>query len=207
MNGMVIVCPMDAERDLVPALGARVIGLGGSCVRGLDKLVPHSALPILVIGLAGSLSQNCKPGSVYSVNSVVDSSGRIYKPGIHRLLAPLAVPEVRIACADTLVCSPQAKADLASATGASLVDMESAHIARWCAADRRSWSMIRAVLDGHDETLPPAMENWCGPDGRLRYHRVLISILANPLLVGKLPWLAQARTKAGAALREVFRGM
>ena len=108
---MVIVCPMDAERDLVPALGARVIGLGGSCVRGLDKLVPHSALPILVIGLAGSLSQHCKPGSVYSVSSVVDSSGRTYKPGIHRLLAPLAVPEVRIACSDTLVCSPQAKAD------------------------------------------------------------------------------------------------
>jgi hypothetical protein len=207
MNGMVIVCPMDAERDLVPALGARVIGLGGSCVRGLDKLVPHSSLPILVVGLAGSLSLHCKPGSVHSVGSVVDSSGRTYKPGIHRLLAPLAVPEVRIACADTLVCSPQAKADLASATGASLVDMESAHIARWCAAHGRSWGMIRAVLDGHDETLPPAMENWCGQDGRLRYHRVLISILANPLLVGKLPWLAQARTKAGAALREVFRGM
>jgi adenosylhomocysteine nucleosidase len=201
---MLIVCPMEAERGLVPALGAHVIGLGAACVSGLDSLESPSTSHILVIGLAGSLTPFCVPGSVYAVGSVIDSAGRVYESNSPYPMIRLSGSGVRIACADSLVSTPSAKAELATATGACLVDMESAHVARWCVSHGRSWSMVRAVLDGHDETLPPAMEHWCGPDGRMRYLRVLISVLANPLILGQLPWLARARHRAGTALREVF---
>lgn len=201
---MVVVCPMEAETGLVPGLGAQPIGLGSSCLSGLDQVVSAGNSPILVIGLAGSLTPECKPGDVYSVGSVIDSSGCLFEPSANTPGLSRAVPSVRIACADALVGTPSAKAALANATSAKLVDMESAHVARWCVARGRSWCMVRAVLDGHDESLPSTMGQWCGPNGRLRIHRVLMSLLSNPLLVGYLPWLARARSRAASALREVF---
>jgi len=188
---------------MVPQWDARVIGPGAFCFDNLDQLGHSPAGALLVIGLAGGLDAEARTGSVFQIRSVQDSNGRLLVPNTSPSEFGITgdIPSAEIACVDHVVSSISAKAELADRTGASLVDMESAHVAGWCEAHGWKWCMVRAVLDGPNDSLPPGIGNWCDRNGKLNAWAMVRSLAFNPLTLAKLPWLAKSHRIAGESLR------
>lgn len=203
MSRRIVACPLAAEASLIPEWDVRVIGPGVFCFDNLDQLGHSPAGAILVIGLAGGLDADAQTGSVFQIRSVRCSNGRLSEPtaSLSDFGISVDIPSAAIACVDHVVGSGSAKADLADRTGARLVDMESAHIARWCVINGWKWCMVRAVLDGPNDSLPPGIGNWCGRNGELNAWAMTRSLALCPLAMARLPWMARSLRVAGNSLR------
>ena len=191
---------------MVPGWNAHVIGPGVSCFHNLNRLALPTGGTMMVFGLAGGLRSEAQTGRVFQIHSVRNIDGSILEPTASLSVFGIggSIPSAVVACVNDVVHSPSAKASLAHRTGASLVDMESAHIAQWCLANNWKWCMVRAVLDGPNDTLPPGIMNWCDQNGKLNGWAMLRSVLFHPGLIAALPWLARANRIAGDALRSVL---
>lgn len=187
----------------MPEWAPRVIGPGAHCLGALDRLGLSPGGEVLVIGLAGGLDSRALPGMVFQVAAVWDSNGEISKPtaDVAGFGIPGKIPPAVIACVNSVVSTPKAKADLAQRTGAGLVDMESAHLAAWCDRNGRKWCMVRVVLDGPEDALPPGIGGWTRGDGELDPWSMLGSLFRHPGAILSLPRLARARRMAGRNLR------
>lgn len=99
---------------------------------------------------------------------------------------------VTLIAVDTIIATPQDKQFLHRATGASIVDMEShafiAECERIAAQQRRplAWSVVRAVSDTPDETLPAQLIDWIDADGNTRARRAVRDMLLTPSLIGHI---------------------
>lgn len=206
LSRYMVVCPLLAEAALVPEWGARVIGPSASCIDNLNRLDLPRDGALLLIGLAGGLIPKACLGSVFQIESVKDSQGRTIRPTARTSDFGIAgtIQQAVIACVDQVVATPAEKADLAVRTSASLVDMESAHLARWCDGHGWRWCMVRAVLDGPNDSLPEGIHDWCRSDGKVNPWAVLWAILRNPRTLTVLPLLAKSRGIAGKALRNAL---
>lgn len=201
-----VVCPLSAEASIVPEWKPRVIGAGASCVVGLRPLASSECRRILVLGLAGGLTRSATRGTAFRIRSVRNHLGELAfrQPDVGCFGVGPDLAEADVACVDHVAESPLAKAELAQGSGCQLVDMESAHVAGWCQIQGWEWSMIRVVLDGADESLPPGIGNWCRADGGMNYGGMLLSLLFNPGSIVSIPALARSRAVAGRSLRRAL---
>lgn len=201
-----VVCPLSAEASIVCEWNPRVIGPGASCVEGLRPLASSRYRRILVLGLAGGLTSSASSGTVFRVRSVRNHLGEpvFRQPAVGCFGVGADLAEADIACVDHVAESPVAKAELARRSGCQLVDMESAHVATWCATQGWEWAMIRVVLDGPDESLPQGIGRWCRQDGGMNYAGMFLSLLFNPGSILSIPALARSRAVAGKSLRQAL---
>jgi adenosylhomocysteine nucleosidase len=107
-----------------------------------------------------------------------------------------------VAGASTAAATRLAKADLFAATGATIVDMESHHVAELAKAHQLPLLIIRAVADTAFDDIPEAALMGLNEEGRPAIGAVLRSLLTNPWQLPALIRVAlRSRTALGALLR------
>ncbi len=163
-----ILAAMDIERRGLQAAVARAgiaadfdtIGVGpGAVIRwsqvhgsALDRSAPRGRRVILA-GLAGALSPTLRFGAVHSAREIIDAGAQGARPSA-RYFPPVAEPRGELLASVDCVCAdPAAKRALRDASGATMVDMESAAFAAIASVRGWNWSVLRAISDDAEQEL------------------------------------------------------
>jgi adenosylhomocysteine nucleosidase len=172
---------------------ARRAGLRTALI-GLGASLPIPEGPLLGFGVAGALVSGLGPGTVVTASRVVDGEGQVLWQG-----EPPAVPGGRLvvfADVGRIVDEPEDREALAVRTGAEVVDMESAALAR----TGRLVGVVRAVVDTPDERLG-RLAFAVKPDGSTDWPAVARAFAAEPVSSVRVALRARRAFKAlaGAA--------
>lgn len=186
-----------------------VVGYAGEAalLRGFDVLVSAAdparlarALAarrpsaVLSFGIAGGLDPALRPGALVVARAVVAEARWAADPGWSAALAASCGATLAdVAGVDAVVGDAAGKAALRAATGAAVVDMESAVVARLGVP----FAVLRAVADASDEALPAAAAKGLDEDGNPAPWRVLRALLRRP---GDLPGLLRMAARSRMAL-------
>jgi adenosylhomocysteine nucleosidase len=125
-------------------------------------------------GLAGGLGAGVPPGTVLLPRRVVEQGSEplladaVWHAQLCALASELRIEQGDLLTSPTALESPAAKRAAAAATEAVAVDMESAAIASVAARARVPFVVLRVVVDGLDDSLPPGAENWIDARGNRR---------------------------------------
>lgn len=130
---------------------------------------------IILAGACGALSS---VDEVPVVSRVIDEHGSEWSTG-----HPGGVTLIGV---DRVVSTPGAKQQLASQTGAAIVDMESHAFVAACDRLGVPWGIVRGVSDTPDETLPHEVLDWITPAGDTRTSRAVWDMLRRPRLIGHI---------------------
>ncbi|MEY3141719.1 MAG: nicotinate-nucleotide adenylyltransferase [Planctomycetota bacterium] len=184
-----VFCPLGFERRAFLRFGKLPVVTTGPGPGGIRRaFATRDSWPVrnprfvVLLGLAGSLDPRLEPGTDHGCAEVV--SGGSETPPLRSSLVPGATARV-VECA-SVATTPDAKARLAAATRAQLVDMESHAFASCAEAAGLRWGIMRGVSDGADEWLPPELARLVDASGETRVLRVLAAIARRPSLVPAL---------------------
>lgn len=202
--------PVVASLGLRPALAGEWRGRRGDCdVRvvlggvgaeaagtAAEILLASGCQRLLTVGFAGALQPDLPVGGGYVVERVRDAAG-----GEWMGLASEVAPAVLLVSAEAAVGASAAKRALGEATGAALVDLETAGVARAAAAKGVPWLGLRAVSDALEDSLPAVVQRNVRPDlGRVRTTQLVATALVQPHTWPALIGLARRSAKAGKTL-------
>jgi adenosylhomocysteine nucleosidase len=185
-------------------------GVGPERAAAVAACAPHGRL-VLSAGCAGGLVPELVTGDLVLVREVIrlDDGGhaREVLPAAADAVAAwaahrgLVLREAPLATSPSVLVAPSAKARLA-ATGAAIVDMESAAVAG--VARRRGVPFVglRVVLDEVGDVLPVALAGGSIDQvtGELRPVRAAMAVLGRPLALPAVVRLARQRYAAARAL-------
>lgn len=165
---------------------------------GLEALLArHPVSRLLVLGIAGGLSEGLAFGHLVAAREVRDADGLAPAPDGAWIERATNLPGVReaVVCSHERILSAAADKDALgrrvldeseARTGAAVVDIETATYARAAAAHGLPYTAIRAVSDAVDEDLPFDFSRFCDADGHVRRGRVVVHALARPWLIVRL---------------------
>ena len=197
-----VVVGLAAEARIARRLGWPV-AVGGGTSSGAKlaarRLVNDGARALVSFGLAGGLDPALAPGAIIVPSAVIDDDHRYpTDPKLSNLLGG-ATPHLLLG-ANTIVAAVVEKARLYSETGAAATDLESAAVARVAKTNSIPFSVLRAICDPADRTLPPAALAALDRHGAIAIGRVLASIAAHPTQIPALLALASDAMTARRAL-------
>lgn len=158
------------------------IGVGGAALRADDLHLPEEVRLVVLVGVAGGLDPDCRPGDVLVEGAPAGFGGDGWRAG-------------RIHSSDAIVATPAQKRRLFEASGCQVVDMEHAAVARVLPAGVELCG-VRAVMDGADEALSPALADVVDERGRVRLGRLLGALGRAELSIGTLWWLSRRSNMA-----------
>jgi adenosylhomocysteine nucleosidase len=210
MMRVLVLAPMESElRPLVRRVGARAdravpgrpalwraqigptelvatrIGMGpDTAARATEGWLDHLPVDhVIVMGVAGGLSDTARIGSLVVPAAVVDAeTGTEYRPP-RPLLSEVAG---RVVTTATVILDEQVQRRWAAA-GFDAVDMESAGVAAVCSARGVPWTVVRAISDRPDQGLVDgAVVALTGPDGTADLGAAARLVLRRP---GRIPGL------------------
>ncbi len=191
-----IIAGMEAELDVLGRWRShkRVIaGATGASPRRTGRAAlrmwSEGCRMLLSWGLAGALDPELRPGDLILPDAVVTEDGRGIALEVDRIEEGRAAtdePPMRIAGADRIVATPDAKAKLAEATGAVAVDMETHLIARAALEAGFPAIAIRAIADPAERAIPPVARDALDAQGRPQTLKVIGGVLADPRQIGPL---------------------
>lgn len=188
------------------AAGTRFqVGLGamdpGRCRAEARRLAAAGPDLLVSFGLAGGLVAHRRPGELVLPRAVVTPEGDRWT--VDAAWRDALAAHLRAACdepvtasVDAPVTTPSAKRDLAARTGAPIVDMESAVLARAAAEHGLPMIVVRAVCDPVGRTVPAVMRTLTDGAGRLRVSRL-------PALGLHLPTVLGLARDSGRAMRSL----
>ncbi|MEZ5332041.1 MAG: hypothetical protein R2991_08280 [Thermoanaerobaculia bacterium] len=159
--------------------------------RSLEALVrAWSPRRILVLGVAGGLTEDLEIGQVVFGERLFDAGGPAPAPDAEwgsSALAASCLP-VTIFSADRLAVTPEEKSSARRGlpAGPAVVDLESSAFARVAAGSGLPFAVLRAVSDRADETLPLDFNRFMGPDGGVRRADVVRHVALRPHLLAPL---------------------
>lgn len=130
---------------------------------------------IILAGACGALRE---VDDVPPIARVIDEHGGCWDDGMG--MDPSGVTLIAV---DRVISTPEAKAHLARASGAAVVDMESHAFAATCRRHALPWAVVRGVSDAPHEVLPEEVLRWIAPDGRTRTWRALADLARRPSLI------------------------
>jgi hypothetical protein len=200
---MYIVCALEFEakalRRTARERGWQLDSIGPGA-RRMEQWAAFAVLPpgslVVLAGVAGGLTDAHRDGAV-RVGSVVAPDGREWRAEVP---GSWADPTVRCLAADEVLATPAAKRAAAAATGAAIVDLESAAFARIASARGWRWAIVRGISDAVDDRLPDGVAGWTDHSGRTRVGEVAASLLARPWV---LPQVIALGRRSAAAMRAV----
>lgn len=198
LNRPGIVVGMEAE--------ARIARRSGFPVGTLDsaaKLLAAGADGLISFGIAGGLAPGLKPGSLVLGTELITEDGRRY-PAMSMTTEMQGAIWAPVLGGKAIVSRAEDKQALHDRTGAVAVDLESAEMARLCAAAGVPFAIIRAIGDPAERDLPPAALVGLKADGQVDLTAVLRSILRTPAQIPALIAVALDTRRALAALKRVF---
>lgn len=182
--------------DAVTVIGG---GVAAQLETRLELAVEGFAGVILSCGIAGALSPELKPGDV-----VIDGDERIVE-WLRRAM-PDAV-RGRIVGGDAILASAAAKRMLRDATGGAAVDMESHVAARVAGRCGLAFGAVRAISDGAEDDLPPAVLVGMRPDGGMALGAVLASLARDPRQLPALIRTGRQADRAFAGLKAAMEAV
>jgi nucleoside phosphorylase len=143
--------------------------------------IPRDAKCDLLIcaGLAGALDPSLQVGDV-----IIDAQDAI---------AVEAARFGRIYCADSVVSTPEQKAQLYKETSALAVDMESTSLANFARERSAKFANIRAISDTAQQAVDPVVLGLVDPFGRPKTGAVLSTLIRRPRLI---PHLMHLRSRS-----------
>lgn len=169
------------------------------------------ATALMSFGFAGALRSGLNPGSLVLPESI-HAGGRPlpvdldWRARLRQCLPDnLNVVGGVLAVSSEVLTSASAKRELADATGASAVDMESGAVAEVAAIARLPFMAVRAVSDPLEFSPPAVLLDAVRPDGSPHLVRLLGLLLRRSLTLGTLLRLAWDARTACSTLSTVVR--
>ncbi|HEY4276273.1 MAG TPA: hypothetical protein VGM68_12365 [Rhizomicrobium sp.] len=206
---MTVLAVTGLKREAEIAGGDGVVAMAGggdagSLSQKLDAL--HGDIKgVISIGLGGGLSPLLKVGDVVIGDRVI-AGGEEWRCDDHWRVSLAArlngAHQGPVAASDVILENADSKAALFARTGAFVVDMESAVAARFAAARKLPFAVLRVISDDARHVLPEAALVAMKPDGGIALGRVLGSLLRHPLQV---PALIRTARTSGRAFCELLR--
>jgi adenosylhomocysteine nucleosidase len=183
---LTLACALEVEERVARKAGARAARVG------LGAALPLPEGRLVSFGFAGALDRRLRPGALVTATKVVDAGGKTLWEG-----EPIAVEgaEPVVICASRLVVDgPTERDELATATGAHAVDMESGALA----ASGRLAGVVRAISDSGEQPLG-RFALAANVDGSTRWSVVVRAFLFHP--VASLRTALAARRAIGRLAR------
>jgi hopanoid-associated phosphorylase len=169
-------------------------------MRLAEELLDAGAAGLVSFGIAGGLAPSLRPGDLVVATGVM-SNGRIldadpaWQSRLHALLPAslkgLVQGEIEIAA------TPERKIALHRASGALVVDLESAAVAEVCALAGKPFAVIRTVADPAERRLPTLVLDALDEEGSPLPMKVAAGLLRRPF---ELPGLIRVGLDSRAAL-------
>lgn len=181
---------------------------------GLEALLDeHQVSHVVGLGVAGGLTDGLSFAHLVVAREVRDAEGLIEAPDSEWIDRAMTLPGMREAIfysSDRIVASAADKDALGrrlldestTRVGAAVVDLESATIARTAVRHGLPYTVIRAVSDAVDETLPLDFSRFCDEDGRTLRGRVILHALARPWTIPALLGLRSRLRFCGQRLND-----
>jgi adenosylhomocysteine nucleosidase len=176
-------------------------GVGARATDRALEWLPYRPRVILSAGYCGALQDNLHVGDVLLAQEVIDPAG-----GRWPVTWPTPAQGGRLLTSPALAATPEQKRRLGRDHDAAAVDMEAAHVARWCAAHEIPFASVRAVSDDVHTSLSPRLVALLS-GGRVSPLRVLASVARQPTLIGELGRLAHHTRRASARLAVALRDL
>lgn len=217
----IILCPLEFEYEALVAAGLEAHCTLVCTGPGRENIVTwardHTRLdePIILAGLAGSLSPELKVGSAHVVTLVIDEQrDDEWRPTI--LPPPPASPrdatdsnasdipgsgKIIVTSTHAPVTGRLKRLKMHEETGCMMIDLESVAFA--IAAQKYHWTrwgIVRGISDDLSTLLPENIDQWVDETGRTRWGQVMRSLLVKPTLI---PVVVELRTNSTAAMKAV----
>ncbi|MSU78739.1 MAG: hypothetical protein EXS16_11680 [Gemmataceae bacterium] len=156
---------------------------------------------VVLAGFAGALVDNLKVGDVICAAEIVDTAGSSWRIDPERM-----EPTERLVTVDRLIAKPEDKRQLASISGAIIVDMESAYVAARCEAAGVPFACVRVISDEVTTAISPALTTLL-TGGNVAIWRLVLAVARRPLLLPELLRLARDTKIASTRLADVLAEM
>ncbi|MDO9470320.1 MAG: phosphorylase [Nitrosomonas sp.] len=186
-------------------------GMGAQAARAAaEGLHQHGVTALVSFGVAGALNPDLKPGDLVLPDAIhagaqlpVDIA---WRDRLQNLLpADVTVRNGVLANSDVPLTGTKAKLDLAQATGACSVDMESAAIAAVAAAADIPFIAVRAIIDPLQFSPPKALLDAVYPDGGVNSTRLIVLLLKRSVRVSTLLRMGAGMRAARKTLSKVIQ--
>lgn len=203
--------PFNQRISLGESASIWLCGVGDEAARrAAEGLRAHGAAALMSFGFAGALESSLNPGDL--ILPEVIHAGDSFQIDLNwrerlrqRLPGHLRIAGGVLAASGKVVTSATAKRELAQATGACAVDMESGAVAEVAAQSGVPFMAIRAISDPVEFSPPPALLDAVRPDGSADLARLLSLLMRRSLTVGTLLRLATDSRAACSTLSTVVR--
>lgn len=221
-----ILCGLKREAQLIEGAGLkdgtfiRISGTSPERTYEMARQLAQSGVAGLVsFGLCGGLAAELKPGDLVLSDYVVTEAGERWAtdPAWRDKLQEIAqrkrilLHRVNTVSTDRVVRYPHEKAHLALGTRASVVDMESATLARVAAERHMPFIVLRAVADDSTTFIPPTAMKGVDDEGNTQTGAVIKGLLTRPQDTAALIKLGSATRSAerslGRAARHLLTGL
>lgn len=175
-----------------------------------EQLIAQGATGLISWGCAAALQDNLKPGDLVLASELIAESGAIYQcdpkwqQHINNLFCNrLQINLENLAESSKLVSTSEQKQSLQRLTGAAIVDMESAAIAKIAAEQEIPFIAIRSIADSVQMDLPDAVAVSLDASGVVQLPKLLKHLLTHPNEVPSLIRLGQSFSAAKKTLCRV----
>jgi len=186
-------------------------GMGAQAARtAAEGLHQHGVTALVSFGVAGALSPNLKPGDLVLPDAIhADTQLPVniaWRDRLQKLL-PADVTVVNGILADSAVplTGEKAKLNLAQATNACAVDMESGAIAAVAATAGIPFIAVRAIIDPIQFSPPEALLGAVYPDGGVNSMRLIALLLKRSVHVSTLLHMGVGMRAARKTLSRVIQ--
>lgn len=212
---VLLAAATSAERRLArrAAPGCRILQVGPAArdLTGLDG----RAAGLVSFGFAAGLDPALAPGTLLLPRTVVHGPAQPFSvhagwhAAVHAALGGIACAMGALLAVDAVVGSRHAKRALRVRSGAAAVDLESGRLGAAAARLEIPYLVLRVVLDGADDDLPPRSGALVDRRGATRPLAVGCALLGSPRAFLRLlaryrqatPALERALVKVAPALR------
>ncbi|PTQ72763.1 hopanoid-associated phosphorylase [Nitrosomonas oligotropha] len=194
----------DHARLWLSGMGAQAAGAAA------EGLYQQGAMALVSFGVAGALDSTLKPGDLV-LPDVIHAGAQLpvdlaWRDRLQSLL-PTDITVVNGGLADSAVplTDEKAKRNLAQATGACAVDMESAAVAHVAATAGIPFIAVRAIIDPVHFSPPEALLGAVYPDGGVNPLRLTALLLKRAVRIGTLLQMGAGMRAARKTLSKVIQ--